>query len=156
MLTILGIEDSSELDLDLARARLRVRVLVVDDDAAVLSMVAKSLVAAGFAVATAHGGNDALVAIREQPEAIDLLLTDVVMPEMDGAALACKVREIVPNLPILLMSGFADIATRHGPLIAKPFKPAALIAMIDSLLSLERRAPGREEPEDKPGATRSA
>jgi DNA-binding response OmpR family regulator len=140
----------------MALDRHAVRVLVVDDDPTVARMVAAILEHAGFGVQTAHSGNDALNAIQEQPEAITVLLTDIVMPGMDGVELAEEVHKIAPRLPILFMSGFTGTATPYGPLIVKPFKPADLVAAIESVVAPSRRAPGREAPDATPGAARSA
>lgn len=133
------------------------RVLVVDDEPLVLRMVATMLEHAGFTVEAAHDGSGALAAIREHPENIDLLLSDVVMPGMGGVELADKAREIAPRLPFLFMSGFTGMDTPHGPLIAKPFKPADLVAAVESVICASRRAPHREGPGDaSPGTARSA
>ncbi|HWR51231.1 MAG TPA: response regulator [Bryobacteraceae bacterium] len=133
------------------------RVLVVDDEPAVLRMVATMLEHAGFTVQTAHSGADALALIREQPEAVHLLLSDIMMPGLGGLELASKAGEIAPLLPILFMSGFTGMAAPHGPLIAKPFKSAELIAAIERVLSPSRRAPGRQGPSEAvPGAAQSA
>ena len=124
----------------------RVTVLMVDDDPATAAMVSAELVRLGFAVRTAHSGTDALAIIREDPGAIDVLLSHIGMPGMGGLELADTAREIEPRLPILLLSGFADMSTRYGPLMAKPFKATAIVAMIERMLSPQRRAPRREVP----------
>jgi CheY-like chemotaxis protein len=83
-------------------------ILVVDDDEFVLEITARILVNAGYVVITARDGEDAWDVIVENPQKIDLLLTDISMPgAFDGVELADRVRECRPNLPILLITGIS-------------------------------------------------
>jgi DNA-binding response OmpR family regulator len=133
------------------------RVLVVDDEPMVLRMVATMLEHAGCTVRAIDRPIDALAAIREHPELIDLVLTDVVMPGMSGVELAARAREISPRLPLLFMSGFTGVATPDGPLVAKPFKSADLLATIESVIRASRKPTRREEAGGaSPSASRSA
>ena len=82
------------------------RVLIAEDDGAVREFVRRALVHGGHDVATANDGLDALVAL-DTDETFDLLITDIVMPGMDGIALALKVAKDHPKTAILMMTGYA-------------------------------------------------
>jgi len=102
------------------------RILVAEDDAAVQSFVARALGHAGHAVTAVDDGVQALEALRRAD--YDLLITDIVMPGLDGIGLALKVACDWPRLPILLMTGYAAERMRAHNLeeiifrvVAKPF-----------------------------------
>ena len=80
---------------------------------------------------------DAVVWLREQPsESIDLLITDFAMPGMTGAQLAEEARRVIPNLPVLLATGYAELPDGSGlalPRIGKPFTQAQLAQEIAKL-----------------------
>lgn len=116
-----------------------VRVLVVDDDPAVLRMVKSMLEHAGFNVATARNGADALAVVQAHPGVIDIVLSDVQMPGIDGTELAEKLGQIAKDLPVMLMSGFTRAISPARPFIRKPFGPAALVAFIENTLSRSRK-----------------
>ena len=104
-------------------------VLVVDDDEAVRRLLANHLRSIGCRVLEASGGQEALRLAGKAVEPIDLLLTDVVMPDMDGWELQEALRGQQPGLPTLLMSAYgAEVLARHVPdpgeveLLAKPFR----------------------------------
>jgi hypothetical protein len=111
-------------------------VLVVEDQAPLLAITARILARAGYTVLTAGGGPEALTLAASRTEPIDLLLTDVVMPEMLGPALAQTMRASHPELKVVFTSGFARPAIEHGgralegPLLQKPVPAAALLAQI--------------------------
>ena len=81
-------------------------ILVVDDDAEVLSLAADTLTIAGYTVLSTLDPRQALQLARTHAEALHLLLTDVVMPLMDGLQLAAEFRAIRPEVKILLMSAY--------------------------------------------------
>jgi CheY-like chemotaxis protein len=118
----------------------RPRVLVVDDERVIADTVAEILEGAGFQAATAYDGWSALqVAGILQP---DYLLSDVLMPRMNGVDLAMAIRKMFPAARILLFSGQAGIteifraAQNQGfqfELIAKPIHPLSLIARLKEL-----------------------
>lgn len=85
----------------------RAAILLVDDEPLVLKMLETFLSAQDFRVITATGGQEAL-AIIERQEPIDLLLTDIRMPDMNGIRLMEAVRQLHPRLPVLLMTGYTD------------------------------------------------
>lgn len=102
------------------------RILIAEDDNAVREFVRRALARAGYAVVAVPDGLTALDALAEGK--FDLLLTDVVMPGLDGIALALKVKKDQPDLRILLMSGYAEERRRAHNLdelihdvVAKPF-----------------------------------
>jgi len=103
-------------------------ILLVDDEAAVLRATARLLTLLGYRVLEAAHGAEALAIARAEHRAIDLLLTDVLMPEMNGVTLARDVQRLRPDIRVLYMSGFtADVL--HSPpsgqpraqLVQKPF-----------------------------------
>ena len=116
-------------------------VMVVDDEPAVLSVVARRLERGGFQVIAASSGAEAL-ALIERLGAPQVVLTDLIMPEMDGTALATQLRERWPALPIIFMSGFTakhlEISGAIGPndvLLQKPFGPGDLLASVNAALA---------------------
>ncbi len=105
-------------------------ILLVDDEPQVVSLVREMLVREGYTVLGASGGTEALELIKSNPDKqIDLLLTDIVMPEVNGRELAEKVRALRPGLKVLYMSGFMKetILKYYGisiagiPFLQKPF-----------------------------------
>ena len=102
------------------------KILVADDEPSVREFVTRALTHAGFSVTPVADGNAALKALAE--ESYDLLLTDIVMPDLDGIALALKVAKDHPQTKIVMMSGYANQRQRAHNLdslvldvIAKPF-----------------------------------
>lgn len=101
-------------------------ILVADDEASVRQFVERALNYAGYAVTAVPDGNGALEALGKRK--YDLLLTDIVMPELDGIALALKAAKDYPAMKILMMSGYANQRQRAHNLdclahevISKPF-----------------------------------
>jgi CheY-like chemotaxis protein len=80
------------------------RVLIADDDLGIARSLKEILEADGCRVVTASDGLEALEKVRAQP--FDIVLTDVVMPNMDGHELFLKIRESLPDLPVLMMTAF--------------------------------------------------
>lgn len=101
-------------------------ILVVDDQPDVLATSAELLRILGYEVFSASSGEAALQVLRET-QGIEILLTDVVMPRMDGLALAQHARRTAPGIKVILMSGYAvpDVhaAIREGDRIAFLSKP---------------------------------
>lgn len=110
------------------------RILVVEDDDSVRDFVARALERDGHEIATAMDGAEGLDTLRASAgDAFDLLLTDIQMPIMDGIALALNVAREMPELPIVLMTGYAHQRERaHGldtlirDVIQKPFTLAEI------------------------------
>ena len=120
-------------------------ILLVEDDNAVRAMVRFALTTFGYKVLEAANGEQAVRLCAETPETIDLLITDVVMPEMSGREVAEAITKLKPAVKVLYISGYTDDAVvRHGVLQAeaaflqKPFTTPALAHKVRSLLG-ERR-----------------
>jgi CheY-like chemotaxis protein len=116
-------------------------ILVVEDATAVRDLAVRALRGAGYAVVEASNGRQAIEVAEKAPGPIRLLLTDVVMPEMSGRAVAERLGSWHPGLRVLYMSGYArDAIAQHGVLepgtefLAKPFTPAALLARVRAVL----------------------
>jgi two-component system cell cycle sensor histidine kinase/response regulator CckA len=111
-------------------------VLVVDDEPMVVRAVSLILERSGYVVRTADGPSDAMARFEEAGGAIDLLLTDVVMPEGGGRRLADRLIERCPTLRVLFMSGFTehdsvrDDRELPATLLTKPFNAAKLEAAV--------------------------
>lgn len=111
-------------------------VLVVDDSEPVRSLIRRILATAGFQAHEAADGVEAL-ALLAQPVHVDVVVTDVRMPNMDGWELAARLARRTPPIPVLLMSGFdAHLASGQllGPVLAKPFDAGDLLAHVAKLL----------------------
>jgi CheY-like chemotaxis protein len=116
-------------------------ILVVDDDRLIRQMVSMVLAQEGFRVLTAESGAQAIEIWAATHGEIDLLITDVRMPGMDGRALANRILAERPDLPVLLMSGFCDSdddgACGRFPLLAKPFPLTSLVTSVRDLLEMK-------------------
>jgi two-component system, cell cycle sensor histidine kinase and response regulator CckA len=116
-------------------------VLLAEDEAGVRTLARRILERAGFRVFDARHGGDALQVWAEHADEIDILVTDLVMPEMGGRDLAARLRESRPDLPILFMSGYADDdATRRCfsdlriAFLSKPFTTELLVSAVRDAL----------------------
>ncbi|MBI5585151.1 MAG: PAS domain S-box protein [Deltaproteobacteria bacterium] len=116
-------------------------ILVVEDDKALRSLTRHFLESAGYRVLTAADGEQGRRMVEQLREPIHLLLTDVVMPKMNGLELADQLRGLFPELKVLFMSGYADTTIikpdRIGPgfrFISKPFERVSLFQMVRNLL----------------------
>ena len=123
------------------------RILVAEDDDAVREFVSRALSLQGHTVTAVTDGGRALEALEGQT--YDLLLTDIVMPGLDGIALALKVAKAYPQLPVLLMTGYAAERQRAHNLDAlisrvllKPFTLKEICAAVAEVLT-GRSASGR-------------
>jgi two-component system cell cycle sensor histidine kinase/response regulator CckA len=112
----------------------RLRILVVDDEPTVVALVHRSLTEAGYDVLLARSAIEALEVLVTIRPLVDAVLTDVLMPEMDGGKLAATLRHAHPHLPILFMSGFPGRSTVAGPLLVKPFTRDQLLSAVAGLL----------------------
>lgn len=146
-----GAEANRESDKDMANPAFSGEtVLVVEDARSLRDLICEVLNKFGCTVLSARNAQEALQIVRERKPAIDLLLTDVVMPGMDGAALAKEVRSLCPETKILYMTGYsgefirADMLTPGISLIRKPFTPAELVSKIRKMLADKPRERSRE------------
>ena len=116
-------------------------VLVVDDEHAVRRLVEKMLTRSGFKVMQAKNAGDALEIAQKC--AFDLLVTDIVMPGMRGDHLARKIRDTMPQIPVLLMSGYAQDGFNVGEpnqdarmrFVSKPFDSDSFLSVVRELLT---------------------
>jgi CheY-like chemotaxis protein len=111
------------------------KVLLVDDEELVRSSTAGMLVALGFEVLEATSAEEAIDAI-ERGAAFDILITDDLMRGQTGLALAEHVREFHPETPVLILSGYADVASfgERYPLLPKPFRQDELSDALQGFL----------------------
>lgn len=89
------------------------RILLVDDEESVRAFSAKALRATGYEVFEADGGEEALEVLEDQNFKIDLMISDVAMPEMDGPSLLKHVRQEMPHLKVIFVSGYAEESVRR-------------------------------------------
>ena len=123
-------------------------VLVVDDEPNILSALRRMLRAHGYCVQTAPGGSEALALLAQAP--VDLIISDMRMPEMNGAEFLRRSREHVPEAVRILLTGYADIgstidAVNNGEIfryVSKPWNDEALLATLRA--GLERKQLERE------------
>ncbi|TCD05417.1 response regulator [Erythrobacteraceae bacterium CFH 75059] len=117
------------------------RILLAEDDAAMRTYLERALENAGYAVQSVDRGT-AAVPLLEQ-EHFDLLLSDIVMPEMDGIELAQKCNEISPDTKVMFITGFAAVtlkASREQPkakVLSKPFHLRDLVLEVQRALGGE-------------------
>lgn len=115
------------------------RILIVDDEPGVLKMAVRMLESAGYRVMAAATSGEALALLDETSDTVDLMITDLVMPQMTGQDLAAEVRKRHPSLNVMFTSG-ADGATRAGarrldaPFLAKPYSKADLLRCVRQVL----------------------
>lgn len=116
-------------------------ILLVEDEEAVRTMALHALQSSGYAVLDAENGEQALRAVEEFGVPIKLLVTDVVMPGIDGRELADRLSAAQPSVRVLYMSGYTDdeivrrgVATQSVHFLPKPFTPAALTRRVREVL----------------------
>ena len=124
-------------------------ILLVEDDSGVRNLVRHELVKTGYQVIEAKNGVEACLTATQQSYHVDLLLTDVVMPGMNGRELAQHLSVIKPNLRVLFMSGYLDdISVNSGmdphrtTFLQKPFTPDLLLRTVRALLDSSAPATG--------------
>jgi two-component system, cell cycle sensor histidine kinase and response regulator CckA len=113
-------------------------ILVVDDEASLVQLVTMILRQSAYTVLSASSGVEALMVYSSYRTEVDLVLTDIMMPGMNGIELAQRIRALKPTVKILLMSGFTpDNIEVPGdlPLLKKPFLPARLIETVEAILA---------------------
>jgi DNA-binding response OmpR family regulator len=116
------------------------RILLAEDDPVINKHLTQALKKGGFEVDSARDGGEALELFQRND--YQLLITDINMPRMDGNGLTQSVRQLRPQLPVLLMSGFseevsalANIGPENTSFLQKPFAIAKLMATIAELLN---------------------
>lgn len=116
-------------------------ILLVEDDAQLRKLACMVLEREGYEVLVASGPGEAFAIARENSQPIDLILTDVVLPHMNGRDLVDCVRAARPEIKVVFMSGFGnDVIARHGvfdpsvEFLQKPMTPAVLVAKVRAVL----------------------
>jgi len=117
-------------------------ILAVDDDPAVLGFLDHVLRGAGYRVLLADGGWRAIETFENSPEPVDLLLTDVIMPDLTGPVVAERLRSKQPDLQVLFISGYHDadlvqrfVMKRGFTLLPKPFTVEGLLRSVGESLA---------------------
>lgn len=116
------------------------KILLAEDDNDMRRFLAKALANAGYDVTSYDNGASAYERLREEP--YTLLLTDIVMPEMDGIELARRATELDPDLKVMFITGFAAVALnpeseapRDAKVLSKPFHLRDLVNEVEKMLA---------------------
>ena len=118
-----------------------IRILLAEDDNSMRLYLARALERVGYSVQSVDRGTAALALL--ETESYDLLLTDIVMPEMDGIELAQKAALLAPEMRVMFITGFAAVALKAGKaapsakVLSKPFHLRDLVAEVDRLFQSE-------------------
>ncbi|MEH3102693.1 MAG: response regulator [Sphingomonas phyllosphaerae] len=114
-----------------------IRILLAEDDAVMREYLGRALERSGYRVTSVDRGTAALPLLES--ERFDLLLTDIVMPEMDGIELAQKAQELAPGMRVMFITGFAAVTLKAGNampqarVLSKPFHLRDLVLEVDRL-----------------------
>ena len=117
------------------------KILLAEDDNDMRRFLAKALENAGFEVSSYDNGMSAYKRLREEP--FEMLLTDIVMPEMDGIELAQKASVMDADIRVMFITGFAAVALQSGrtapeaKMLSKPFHLKDLVAEVDRIFQTE-------------------
>jgi two-component system, cell cycle sensor histidine kinase and response regulator CckA len=121
-------------------------ILIIEDEDMVRNLACRGLRDYGYSVVEAPNGAQALQYLRQHPGAVDLVISDVVMPEMGGRELGRLLEQSDPELPVLYMSGYTGDDVMHrglldpgAPFQQKPFTPIGLATKVRSMLDQHRR-----------------
>ena len=116
------------------------KILLAEDDTDLRRFLVKALQNAGFDVTSYDNGLSAYQRLREEP--FEMLLTDIVMPEMDGIELARRAADLDPHLKIMFITGFAAVALhpdskapKDAKVLSKPFHLRDLVAEVDRMMA---------------------
>ncbi|MEG8027009.1 cell cycle two-component system response regulator CpdR [Sphingomonas aerolata] len=117
------------------------RILLAEDDQVMREYLTRALQRSGYAVTAVDRGTAAIPLL--ETETFDLLLTDIVMPEMDGIELAQRAGELCKNLRVMFITGFAAVTLKAGKtmpqarVLSKPFHLRDLVAEVDRLFEMD-------------------
>jgi PAS domain S-box-containing protein len=120
------------------------RILVVDDEESILAITRAALENYGYTVLTENSGLEAVTRFSEKPDAVDLVITDLAMPFMDGRAMIAALRKIRPDLKIIIASGSdkeieeAKRTVKVEAFVAKPFTNDELLEAVHEVLSRKK------------------
>lgn len=122
------------------------KILIAEDDESMLNFMTLALKRAGHEVFSQKDGKQALNTFQSEAD-FDLLLTDIVMPGIDGIELAKKVTQISPNTKVMFITGFAGMAVKSASLLSdeqsstvpKPFHLNDLVEKVEDLLNSEEK-----------------
>ena len=120
--------------------RTMIRILLAEDDESMRVYLARALERTGYHVVAVDNGLAALPLLESEP--FDLLLTDIVMPEMDGIELAQKAAEIAPDMRVMFITGFAAVTLKAGKtmpqarVLSKPFHLRDLVLEVDRMFEV--------------------
>lgn len=118
-----------------------IRILLAEDDDAMRQYLARALERSGYEVVAVDRGTHAVPLLRE--DRFDLLLTDIVMPEMDGIELAQYAAKIAPDMRVMFITGFAAVTLKAGDavpkakVLSKPFHLRDLVLEVDRMFGLD-------------------
>ncbi|WP_338504561.1 response regulator [Sphingomonas kaistensis] len=118
-----------------------IKILLAEDDTSMREYLARALERVGYSVKAVGCGTEAMPLL--EAESFDLLLTDIVMPEMDGIELAQKAGVIDPSIRVMFITGFAAVALQSGrtapeaKMLSKPFHLKDLVAEVDRMFQTE-------------------
>lgn len=119
-----------------------IRILLAEDDDVMRQYLERALTKSGYAVSAVDRGTEAL-ALVQAGEVFDLLLTDIVMPELDGIELAQKVSVIAPDTRVMFITGFSAVTLKAGQampnakVLSKPFHLRDLVLEVDRIFESE-------------------
>ena len=113
-------------------------IVLVEDQDAVRNLAARILEGYGYRVLQARTGPDAIALLQQYPDTIHLLLTDVILPGMNGRELASALQAARPGLPVLYTSGYPEDVVGDVKYLAKPYKPEELLAAVQRSLGGKR------------------
>lgn len=119
-----------------------IRILLAEDDQVMREYLTRALERSGYAVTAVDRGTAAIPLL--ETEHFDLLLSDIVMPEMDGIELAQKAGEMVPDLRVMFITGFAAVTLKAGKsmpqarVLSKPFHLRDLVLEVDRIFEFDR------------------
>lgn len=117
-----------------------IRILLAEDETVMREYLTRALEKSGYAVTAVDRGTAALPLLES--EQFDLLLTDIVMPEMDGIELAQKAAEIAPDMRVMFITGFAAVTLKAGKampqakVLSKPFHLRELVLEVDRMFQV--------------------
>jgi two-component system, cell cycle response regulator CpdR len=121
-------------------ASMTTKILLAEDDTDMRRFLVKALQTAGYQVISYDNGLSAYQRLREEP--FELLLTDIVMPEMDGIELARRASELDPDMKIMFITGFAAVALnpdsaapKQAKVLSKPFHLRELVSEVGKMLA---------------------